>query len=171
MNRPKVLNGSAVVGMGLALSGCPHTPPAEHLAHLHVLCTPAGSGSPTTFDETSVPPEHGQSCEAGSQLTFSIDNEGGYGFVTVFAVTRDDVVFFLPNSKEGQSVAIATAGTNVPLPDSFTVPRKTRDIMALFSRTALNARDVDSHTRSVTLADLGGTEVRVRLSAEVGPID
>jgi hypothetical protein len=142
----------------------------EHLAHLHVLCTPT-SGPATTFDENSVPPEHGQSCAPGSQLTFTIDNEGNYGFVTVFAVTRDDVVFFLPNSKDGASLPISPGGTNVPLPDAFSVPNKTRDIMALFSKTALNAKDVDSHTRSVTLTDLGGTEVRVRLSGEVGPID
>ncbi len=144
---------------------------AEHLAHLHVVCTPASGEGPITLDEKSVPPEHGQSCPEGSQLTFSFDNEGGYNFVTVFAVTRDDVVFFLPNSKEGDSVSIPNTGTNVPLPEAVTLPKKTRDVMALFTQEALKARDVDQHTRSVTLADLPGTEVRVRLSAEVGPID
>ena len=159
-----------VFAIAAGLVGCPRpTPP--HLAHLHVLCTPAAGGAGTTFDETTVPPEHGQACPAGSQVTFTFDNEGGYNYVTVFAVTRDDIVFFLPNSKEMQSIAIQNNGTNVPLPDTFTVPNKTRDIMALFTKDALQAKVADQHTREVTLADLPGTEVRVRMSAEVGPID
>lgn len=166
MNRHSLLVAAVAVGVG----GCP-LKEAPHLAHLHVLCTPATGGAPLTLDEKSVPPEHGQSCVAGSQATFSFDNEGGYNYVTLFAVTRDDVVFILPNSKDGQSVPIANAGTNVPLPDAFTVPNKTRDLMALFTKDPLNAKDVDRHTREVTLADLPGTEVRVRVSAEVGPID
>jgi hypothetical protein len=169
MNRTTCLAAAMPLGAGLLLSGCPR-PVVEHAAHLHVLCTPA-NGAPATFDENSIPPEHGQSCAPGSQLTFTYDNEGGYGYLTVFAVTRDDIVFYFPNSKEGESIAINPSGTNVPLPDAFSVPNKTRDIMALFSKVPLKAKDVDSRTRSVTLADLGGTEVRVRLSAEVGPVD
>src|SRR5206468_474258 len=121
---------------------------------LHVTCSATGK----TFDANSEPPETGQACPAGSTVSFSYDNDGSYGYVTVFAVTRDDVVFFLPGNKDGRSVAIQPSGKNVALPDSFVVPNKTRDIMALFTKEPLRAREVEQHTRDVTLASLPGAE-------------
>jgi hypothetical protein len=147
------------------LTGCPKdTNP--HLAHLYVQC----EGGPK-LDEKTEPPETGMACPAGSNLTFSFDNQGGYAYGMVFAVTRDDVVFFLPNSKTGSSISVPTAGAGLPLEGRFTLPPKTRDIMAFFTKDPLTAQDVDKRTRDVTLGQLPGTEVRVRVSKEVGPIN
>src|SRR4051812_13379111 len=102
----------------LALAGCPAQAPK--LAQLHVTC------SGLNLDSSSDPPPAGQSCPAGTTATLSYDNDGNYGYVTVFAVTRDNVVFFVPDTDTGDSVAIQPTGKNVPLPGSFVMPPKTR---------------------------------------------
>lgn len=145
------------------LAGCPKSAPKD--AQLHVSC--AGQN----LDGTTEAPEQGQACPAGSQVALSYDNSGGYGYVTVFAVTRDNIVFYLPSSDTGDSVAIQPSGSHVALPGDFTVPAKTRDIVAIFSREPLHAKDVAQHTRDVTLSQLPGAEIVVKLSREHGPID
>ena len=145
------------------LAGCPKAP--EKLAQLHVTC------DGKTLDGTTQPPDTGQACAAGTRATLSYDNDGKYGYVTVFAITRDNIVFFLPDTDTGDSVAIQAQGHGVSLPGSFVIPTKTRDVMALFTREPLHAKDVAQHTRDVKLAEYPGTEIRVRLSREVGPVD
>jgi len=147
------------------LAGCPQSG-GPKLAQLHVAC--AGK----TLDSTTEPPDQGQACPAGAQLTLSYDNDGSFGYVAVFAVTRDNIVFLLPDSDQGDSVAIQPSGHGVALPGSWTVPPKTRDVMAIFSREPLHAKDLAQRTRDVTLGQLQNVgEIRVRVSKEVGPID
>lgn len=156
----------ALLAAALGLTACP-APGGPKLAQLHVKC--AGNGAELTG--ATEPPATGMACPAGSQLSFSYDNEGSYPYVTVFAVTRDAIVFFLPGDESGQSVAIAPSGSGVALPGSFTLPLKTRDVMALFTKEPLKAKDVAQRTRDVTLGQLPGTEIRVRISREVGPLE
>ena len=148
----------------MVLSACP-APGGPKLAQLHLAC------GGTELTGATEPPATGMACPPGSQVSFSFDNEGSYPFVTVFAVTRDNIVFFLPSDENGQSVAINPTGKGVPLPGAFTLPPKTRDVMALFTKEPLKAKDVAQHTRDVTLAQLPGTEIRVRISREVGPLE
>jgi len=144
------------------LAGCHKSAPKD--AQLHVSC--AGQN----LDGTTEPPDQGQACPAGTAVSLTYDNSGGYGYVTVFAVTRDNIVFYLPESDVGDSVAIQP-GSNVALPGNFSVPAKTRDIVAIFSRSPLHAKDVAQHTRDVTLSQLAGAEIVVKLSREHGPVE
>jgi hypothetical protein len=171
LGRVAQLSLAALLTLGLL--GCPAKQQGEQLAKLHVLCSAPGAadGVGKTLDGTTEPPDQGFACEPGSQMSFSYDNNGNYGYLTIFAVTRDDIIFYLPNSKDGQSMPIQTSGTNVALPDRVTVPPKVRDVMALFTREPLKAQEVDRRTREVTLGQLPGTEIRVRLSKAIGPID
>lgn len=155
-----------IVLLAFTLFGCPPKP--EHQAQLHVKCAANGK----VLDDTASPPGDNKefACPPGSNVELSYDNDGNYGYLTVFAVTRDNIVFFLPGSDAGQSVAI-TPGKNVPVQGTFVVPPKTRDIMALFTRNQLNARDVAQRTRDVTLAGIPGTEIRVRINRSYGPVD
>jgi hypothetical protein len=147
------------------LAGCPRAG-GPKLAQLHVSC------ASQTFDGNSTPPEQGQSCAPGSQVTLSYDNDGGYGYVIVYAVTRDALVFWLPDSDSGESVAIQPNGKGVALPGTFSMPTKTRDVMAIFSKEPLKAKDIAQRTRDVTLGQLQNVgEIRVRLSGEYGPIN
>jgi hypothetical protein len=148
----------------LLLVACP-APGGPKLAQLHLAC------GGTELTGATEPPPTGMACPPGSQVSFNYDNEGSYPFVTVFAVTRDNIVFFFPADDSGQSVSINPTGKGVALPGTFTLPPKTRDVMALFTKEPLKAKDVAQHTRDVTLAQLPGTEIRVRLSREVGPLE
>jgi len=146
------------------LAGCPTSSPK--LAQLHVAC------GGKTLDSTTEPPDTGQACAAGQQLSLTFDNDGSYGYVAVFAITRDNIVFLLPDSEQGDSVPIQPNGHGIALPGSWTVPPKTRDIMAIFSREPLHGKDLAQRTRDVTLGQLQNVgEIRVRMSKEVGPID
>ncbi|MBS2029989.1 MAG: hypothetical protein JST54_18960 [Deltaproteobacteria bacterium] len=159
------MNRALLATLAVALlAGCPASSPK--LAQLHVAC------GGKTLDSGTEPPDKGQACEAGQQLTLSFDNDGSYSYVAVFAVTRDNIVFLLPDSEQGDSVPIQQNGHGIALPGSWTVPPKTRDIMAIFSREPLHAKDLAQRTRDVTLGQLQNVgEIRVRMSREVGPID
>ena len=147
----------------LALFGCTKTP--NPMAELHVSC------EGKQLDTKTEPPEQGQACAPGSQATLSYDNDGNWQYVSVFAITRDNILFWFPGGEDGESVA-AQPGHNVALPGSFTIPPKTRDVMAIFSHEPLKARDLAQRTRDVTLGLLPNVgELRVRVSREHGPVD
>ena len=145
--------------------GCPEDR-NEHQAQLHVKCVATG----TVVDGTTPPPAQGYLCEPGGSVTFTYDNPGNYGFVLIYAVARDSLEFYVPPDKLGKSVPIQP-GSGVALPDTFTLPQKTRDIIALFSREPLNSAEVDKRTREVSLRELAGTQVRVQISGTHGPLD
>ena len=144
--------------------GCPPDR-NEHQAQLKVTCVATGA----VLDGNSRPPGQGYACDPGGSVTLAYENPGNYGFVLIYAVARDSLEFYVPPDKLGKSVAIQPgSGT---LPDSFLLPAKTRDIIALFSREPLNSAEVDKRTREVTLRDLPGTQVRVAISDSHGPLD
>jgi hypothetical protein len=146
--------------------GCP-ADRNEHQAQLHVTCVATGK----VLDGNSQVPAQGYACEPGGSVTFTYDNMGGYNYVLIYAVARDSLEFYVPPDKLGKSVAIQPSGSGVPLPDTFMLPQRTRDIIALFSREPLNSAEVDKRTREVTLRDLPGTQVRVPISLSHGPLE
>lgn len=155
-----------LAALGLSLAGCPKEAPPQ--ANLKVTCAANGK----VLEHASEPPGEGFACPPDSQVTFTYDDDGQFGFVTVFAVTKDDIIFWLPNSKTGESVAITPGAKGAQLPGAFTVPPKVRDIVAIFSKTPLKADVVDRNVREVTLKNFKETAMnRIRLSRLHGPVD
>jgi hypothetical protein len=149
------------------LISCQQQPKPTTLANLHVTC--AGK---TLDGNTEPPPNDAMACPAGTDMTFTYDNPGNFNYVIVFAVTHDDIFFYVPNDKDktGQSVAVQPGAQNAPIGETFQMPNKARDIMAIFTREPLNSKEVDTKTREVTLGQIPGAEIRVRISTEIGPL-